>query len=705
MPRVDVLGVLRGERTFVDDFPFSGKYGVFVRSPYPHARIVGIDVSRAVSNGALVLTGRDLAMRLGGSVEREGASLETLPMAVDKVRYQGEPVALVIADDPYRAADLAELVDVQYEPLKPVRNVDDALRNESLVFEELGTNVVQQQTIEFGTMPTGDRVLELELYWSRSSGNPIETFAAIVKPEGDGVTIISNLQGGSSTVKEVERSLGVPVNHVFVRHGGSFGSKFSLVRHLVVLAYAALRFKVPIKWVETRTEHLMASNSSGPERRFRVRAYYRGDGTVTGLDMTIYEDAGATKSSGQAFKPLGILAGPYKIRNIRYTAYVLATNKNPAGAFRGAGTPPHTWALERIMDAVADELGMDRAEVRMRNLIDSFPYEAPYAYYDSGNPRGLLQMALSRTDILSMRDEVTGVGIAVSTDPSTPQGGEGVRIRIRNGKVIVGLGFGGEGQGNEHTAVELVSKLLEVPMENVTYEYLPSNEAPQAFGPGGSRMAVFTAGAVIGAVEELRSRLANKAARVLGGNVRYEKGYFYSGNSRVSIFEIGEGEESTYVYTAEARKGRFTAYPFAADIAVVRLEEGKIRPIKHVVYIDPGTPIDEELVKEQVMGGTATGIGLALYEAYRYDEDGNLLTLSLGDYGMPNAMDIPEIEVHIVPTPSPATPMGAKGIGEIPVGVAAAAVTAAVEDLLRRRGRRVFISSVPIDPELFVGIE
>ena len=700
MPRIDVLNALLGKGGFLDDYPYKGRYGVFVRSPYPHARILGIDVSKAVNEGALVLTGKDFMARTVGSTEREGAGLETLPIAVDKVRYQGEPVALVIADDPYKAMDLAELIDVQYEPLKPVRNIDDALRNESLVFEELGTNIVQSQVIEYGQMPGGPRELELNLYWSRSSGNPIETFAAIVYPEGGGVTIISNLQGGKSIVAEIERSLGIPIKHVPVRHGGSFGSKFSLVRYLIILAYAAYRFKTPIKWVETRTEHLMASNSSGPERKFKIKAYFDGEGVVKGLDISIWEDAGASKSSGQAFKPLGILAGPYKIRNLRYNATVVATNKNPAGAFRGAGTPPHTWALERVMDAIADELGLDRAEVRRRNLIDSFPYEAPYAYYDSGNPKGLLELALSRSDLFALRDENTGVGIAVSTDPSTPQGTEGIKLRISNGRIIVGLGFGGEGQGNEHTAVKLVAQLLDVPMDWVTYEYLPSNESPEAFGPGGSRMAVFTAGAVLGAVEELRARLFNKAVKVLGSNVTYEKGYFRSSDGRrVSILELGD-EEVTYTYSAEARIGRFIAYPFACDIAVVRYEDGRLKPIRHVVYLDPGNVIDEELVKEQVMGGTAIGISLALYEAYRYDEDGNLLTLSLGDYGLPTAMDIPEIEVHLVPSPSPVTPLGVKGIGEVPVGVAAAAVTSAVEDILRRRGIKARIDKVPIDPSL-----
>ncbi len=185
---------------FLDDHLYRGKYGVFIRSPYPHARILSIDASKAVSEGSLVLTGRDFTASTVSSTEREGAGLEMLPIAVGKARYQGEPVALVIADDLYRAVDLAELIDVQYELLKPVRNIDDALRNESLVFEELGTNIVQSQVIEYGQMPNGPRELELNLYWSRSFGNPIETFAAIVYPEGNGVTIMSNLQGGKSIV-------------------------------------------------------------------------------------------------------------------------------------------------------------------------------------------------------------------------------------------------------------------------------------------------------------------------------------------------------------------------------------------------------------------------------------------------------------------------------------------------------------------------
>ncbi|WP_243679710.1 molybdopterin-dependent oxidoreductase [Vulcanisaeta souniana] len=217
-------------------------------------------------------------------------------------------------------------------------------------------------------------------------------------------------------------------------------------------------------------------------------------------------------------------------------------------------------------------------------------------------------------------------------------------------------------------------------------------------------MAVFTAGAVLGAVEELRTRLYNKAVNVLSSSITYEKGgYFRSSDGRrISILELGD-EEVTFTYTAEAKIGRYIAYPFACDIAVVRYEDGRFRPIKHVVYLDPGNVVDEDLVKEQVMGGTAIGISLALYEAYRYDEDGNLLTLSFGDYGLPNSMDMPEIEVHLVSSPSPpVTPMGVKGgIGEVPVGVAAAAVTSAVEDILRRRGgSRVRIDKVPIDPVL-----
>jgi CO/xanthine dehydrogenase Mo-binding subunit len=697
--RFDVLGALLGRGGFVGDLApiYRGKYGVFVRSPYAHARIKSIDVGDAVRGGALVLTGSDL--RVGAVGEVGEASGVSNYLAVDKVRYVGDPVALVIADDPYKALDLAELVQVDYEPLPPVPNIDVALRNESLVFEDVGSNVVYSQTFEYGSMPTNTNVLSLDLYWSRSSGNPIEPFEAVVYPTDGGLSIISNVQGPYAAANEVSRVLGVRVMHVPTRHGGSFGSKFSLTKYLVILGYAALKFKVPIRWVETRTEHLMASGSSGPERKFHIDAYYTSGGVVRGLDIHIWEDVGASRSSGQAFKPLGILAGPYKITNLRYKADLVATNKNPPGAFRGAGTPPHTWALERVMDALADELGMDRAEVRRRNLIDSLPYEAPYDYYDSGNPKGLLEAALSRTDLFSMRSENIGVGIAVSTDPSTPEGSEGVRLSIRDGKVVVGVGFGGEGQGNEHTLILLVSKLLQIKPEEVVVEYLDNLSSPQSFGPGGSRMGVFTAGAVIGAVNALKEKLMVKAREVLGNDVVYEEGNFYSPRGSIRITEFN-GEFVDYVYELKARKGRFTAYPFACDVAVVRVnDDGTVKPLKHVVYLDPGTPIDEEVVKEQVMGGTAIGISVALYEAYKYDDDGNLLTTNIADYGLPNAEDMPEIEVHLMPTPSTVTPMGVKGIGEVPVGIAAAAVVSAIEDVLRRRGLKARLTKVPVTPE------
>ncbi|MEM0188962.1 MAG: xanthine dehydrogenase family protein molybdopterin-binding subunit [Saccharolobus sp.] len=694
MKRVDVYEALLGKGGYVDDLPFKGKYAVFVRSPYPHARILSINTKDAEQRGALVLTGKDIINKSVEAGEREGAGLTTSLLAINKAIYVGQPVALVIADDQYKATDLAELVQIEYEPLEPVANIQKALQNKVLVFENLKSNIVREQTFEFGKVESQGKHLELDLYWSRSSGNPIEPYGAQVIPYNDGLLIISNQQAGNAVSNELEKFLGVKVIHKNARQGGSFGAKFSLVRYLSVLGFAALKFRTPIKWIETRTEHLMASNSSGPERKFKIHAYYSSDGKVNALDFHIWEDVGASLDAGQPFKPLGFLTGPYKIRNIRYTATLVATNKNPPGAFRGAGTPPHTWALERVMDSIADELGIDRATVRKINAIDSFPYDSGFAYYDSGNPKGLLDLALSRKDIFSMRDKNTGVGLALSTDPSTPSGSERVKIRIKNGKVVVGLGFGPEGQGNEHTAVYLASKLLGLDQNEVTYEILDNTELPSSFGPGGSRMAAFTYGSVAGAVEELKAKLRRKAEIKLNEKiVDYKDGYFIGENGGKVKITAFEGEEVDFTYTLQG-KYRFNAYPFACDLAVVRIEDGKIRPIKHVVYIDPGNPIDEDLVKEQVMGGTAIGISIALYEHYVYDDNGNLLTTSLADYGMPTAADLPEIEVNIVPTPSSVTPYGVKGIGEVPVGVAAAAVTSAVEDVIKRR-----ISKVPISLE------
>ncbi|MEM3196156.1 MAG: xanthine dehydrogenase family protein molybdopterin-binding subunit [Metallosphaera sp.] len=692
MRRSDVIDLIQGKGTYVDDIPFKGYHAVLVRSPYPHALIRSIDYSDVVNRGGLVLTGKDMILGKTDRNEREGSSLEGVTLAVKKVRYVGEPVAMVISDDPYKALDLAELVQVDYDELKPVNNIDEALKGESLLFEELGSNVVGSKTFEYGSIPDNKEVT-LDLYWSRSSGNPIEPFEVIAYPEQWGVRLKANMQAPNFLANEISRALNIRVIAEPIRQGGSFGAKFSVLNYAVTAAFASWKFKLPIKWVETRTEHLTSSNSSGPERKFRARATFLSDGTITGLDIKIWEDVGAATSGGQAFKPTGILAGPYSIKNIRYEVNLVATNKNPPGAFRGAGTPPHTWALERIMDAVSDELGVSRYEIRKRNLIRTFPYVAPYATYDSGNPTGLLELALSRKDIFEMRNKGYGVGLACSTDPSTPSGQEEVKLSIRGGKVIVGIGYGPEGQGNEHTAMKLVSQLLGLPMEKTSIEYLDSSKISSSFGPGGSRMAVFMAGAIKGATEELVRKVRTKIREDLGKDVTFSNGAFWTDDgTEIPLTQVEE--EVNYTYTLQG-KARFNAYPFSCDLAVVKIDPdtGIIRPVKHVVYIDPGNPIDEELVKEQVIGGTYIGISLALYESFEYKE-GKPMATSLSDYNMPTAVEIPEIEVNIVPSPSPFTPMGAKGIGEIPVGVAAAAVTSAIEDLIKKR-----VSKIPVKPE------
>ncbi|WP_287690251.1 xanthine dehydrogenase family protein molybdopterin-binding subunit [Metallosphaera javensis (ex Sakai et al. 2022)] len=697
MRRLDVVDLIQGKGTYVDDLQFRGYYGVLVRSPYAHALIKSIDISDAIKGGAKVLTGRDMSVGEAEAGEREGSSLGQSPLATRKVRYMGEPVALVLAENPYKAQDLAEMVQVDYEELQPVNDIDQALQGDSLVFEELGSNVVGSKTFEYGSVPTGGREVTLDLYWSRSSGNPIEPFGVIALPEPWGIRILANMQAPNYLAGEISRAINLRVVAEPIRQGGSFGAKFSVLNYAVIVAYASWKFKVPVKWIETRTEHLMASNSSGPERKFKARATFLPDGTVTGLDIKVWEDVGAATSGGQAFKPTGILAGPYAVRNIRYEVNLVATNKNPPGAFRGAGTPPHTWALERLMDAVADELGIGREEVRKRNFIRSFPYEAPYAFYDSGNPSQLLELALSRGDIFSLREKGYGVGLACSTDPSTPSGQEEVHLYVRDGKVVVGIGYGPEGQGNEHTAMKLTSELLGIPLSSITVETLDSSKISSSFGPGGSRMAVFMAGAIKGATEELVRKMRTRLERELGKEVTYSNGIFRTKGDGVEIPITQVEEEAKYTFSLQG-KTRFNAYPFACDLAVVKVDRdtGLIRPVKHVVYIDPGTPIDEDLVREQVIGGTYIGISLALYESYIY-EDGKLLTTSLSDYNMPTAVEIPEIEINIVPTPSPYTPMGAKGIGEIPVGVAAAAVTSAVENALGKR-----ITRVPVRPEHFL---
>ena len=344
------------------------------------------------------------------------------------------------------------------------------------------------------------------------------------------------------------------------------------------------------------------------------------------------------------------------------------------------------------MDAVADKLGMDRGDVRLLNAIGRFPYTSPYSSYESGAPRRLLRAAMSRADLFSMRSKNVGVGLALSTDVSVfgfaNVREEGIRLSVKGGRVVVGLGFGPEGQGHEHTAMVLASRLLGINVRDVSYEVLDSKSSPAAFGPGGSKMAVYISGSVAGAVEVLKRKLKKGAEMKLGTkSVRYRAGYFHGAGRRLKITDLEA--EAEYTYSLHG-KGDLHTYPFACDVAVVGMDDlGRVVPLKQVVYIDPGNPLDEQLVEEQVQGGTAMGVSLARYERCVYSAEGNLLSSTPSDYGMPTAADLPEIDVKIMSTPSSITPMGAKGIGEIPVGVAAAAFMSAVEDVTRRKFDRV----------------
>jgi len=705
--RIDSKPLLVGQGKYFDDFGFQGYHAVIVRSPYAHARILGIDSSRAESLGARVLTGRMMKIRTqsqdGSGTDdaaREGGELTSF-LAVDKVRYQGEPVAVVVADETSKTADLAEMVDVEYEPMEPFLTIEKAISNTNStpIFAEFPKNIVLNQTFNFGTLPPENSLhLDLELNWGRSLANPIEPFGVTALPEEGGVTIYVGTQGARFIAEQATKTLGFKVRLVPTRMGGSFGSKFSIMKYVLILSFAARYFNVPIKWTETRREHFLASGTSGPERKFKVRTYFTSSGEVLGYDCEVWEDVGATKEGSQALKPLAMLAGPYKFQNIRDIVNNVATNKNPSGAFRGAGTPPHAWFVERLMDAVADNLKMDRVDVRMKNLVDQFPWQAPGAYYDSGNPKSLLKAALDRKDIFSMRSNDVGVGISIATDCSTPASssfnpGEGVKIHVGAGRVTLGIGYAPQGQGNEHVELVLASKLLGVPVEAINIQTLDTASSVTSFGPGGSRMAAYAAGAVSGAVEELKKKLREKAVLQLGTtNVDYSviDGSFIADGRKLKLLDM-EGE-AEFVFSM-AGKTRYMAYPFCCNLSAVRVDEaGKIIPLKQVVFIDPGTPLDEEIVKEQLQGGTATGIALALYERMEYDDSGNMVSATFGDYGLPSAIDLPDIEVNVVPSPSPFTPMGVKGIGEIPVGVACAAVTSAVEDVMKKR-----ITSIPMD--------
>jgi CO/xanthine dehydrogenase Mo-binding subunit len=769
--RVEDYRLLRGRGRYVADSKANGLLEVAaLRSPLAHALITSIDTSDAekVPGVFAVLTGED-ARRLTDPLSGALPDVVQYCLAVDMVRHVGEYVALVAAEDRYVAEDAIELIRVEYEELPPVADPFDALKDETLVHEVHGTNVAFHRRLTFGDVDRhfrkSDLVVSDTFRWNRHSGIPLETMGAMaVWDEGSQtMEILQNLQ--MPTVSwAIAKSLRIPASRlklVPADVGGGFGNKMHAPKTSVIAGMVSRATGRPARFMEDRSDHMMSSDAHAEDRHYEASIAATRDGTILSLSIKVVDDYGAyfQFGAGTHANPLSQVTGLYAIESCRYEITAVLTNKCQQGVYRGSGAPPTNFILERLVDKLAREIGMDRVGIRRKNFIpkDLFPYRIPTGnQYDSGDYEKVLNMllALSRYDELleraeRARKEGRYVGVGLSTTPdrsvfsatefwfwfekpeametSSPESAS-IKIDV-DGSVTVFIHSTHTGTAAETVATQVVATELGVDPSEISVQRLDWHSGARSTGPAGSRLTVMLAGALKGAADRLKEKILQIASEDLeahpedlefaGGHVRV-KG---SPGTRVALTDIAfkantmklhlpeglsTGLYETFTYDhplttlpSEDRSDLGIFYPFMAQtmhvpVVEVDVETGTVTFLEYYAVHDCGTVVNPVTLDGQVLGATCQGIGGALFEELKYDENGQLLSTSLMDYVMPTAMEMPPMTVGHSETPSPYTYRGIKGAGEGGRMVAASAVASAIDHALSDFG--IFITELPITP-------
>ncbi|MDJ0269027.1 MAG: glyceraldehyde dehydrogenase subunit alpha [Aigarchaeota archaeon] len=753
--------MITGQGRYTDDIKLSGMvYAMFLRSPYAHAKIVSINVEKArkVPGVIAVYTGKDLENKLGPvpcAWAIPNADLKVpkyMPLAVDRVRYVGDPVAVVVAESPYVARDALEQIEVEYERLPAVVNQEEAVKPEApQLYDDVPNNIAFHWSISGGDVEKAfaeaEVVIKQRIINNRLQPTAIETRGAVAQynqATGE-LTVWMTSQNPHIHRLLLAGIVGVPEHKLRVVApdvGGGFGSKIHCYGGEAVVAFLAKELGRPVKWMEDRRENYLAT-IHGRDHIQYVELAAKRDGTILGLRVKAYANLGAYLSTASPGIPtilLGtMLSGCYKIPAISCEVYGVLTNTAPVDAYRGAGRPEASFIVERMVDILAHELGMDPAEVRRKNFIppDAFPYTvATGLQYDSGNYEAALNKALELVGYQQLREEqkrlreqgrLIGIGISSYVEicglgPSRVVRATGFGlglwesavVRVHpTGKVTVYTGGHPHGQGEETTFAQIVAEELGVPFEDVEVVHGDTAMIPFGTGTYGSRTTPVAGGAIAIACRRIKEKAKKIAAYLLEASeedIEFERGKFYVKDAperaktiaeiALSSYLAGEGElpagmepglESTAFYDPE----NFT-FPFGTHVCVVEVdpETGEVHVKRYVAVDDCGRQINPMIVEGQVQGGVVQGMAQALWEEAVYDKDGNLLTATLSDYAVPTSADVPRIETSSTETPSPHNPLGVKGVGETGTIAATQAVVNAVVDALAHLGVR------HIDPPL-----
>ena len=712
-----------GGRYVADLAPEGTAWVTFVRSHFAHARIDNIDVSKALAMpGVLaVVTGADLGLPSIKPMMAPAAYARPL-LAREVVRFVGEAIAAVVTEQPCQGADAAEMVEVDYEPLPIVVDVEDSLLGDVLMFEDTESNVVSAipggQPIDFEGCEV---VVRERLVNPRMAACPIEPRCGIAYEADDGrLTVISAVQGAHGARAKVAGVLGLSLEqvHAIVPDvGGGFGAKGSPSPEECILGRLSQLVRRPVTWVETRTENLLAGGHGRAQVQYATIGGRR-DGTITHYRLEILQDAGAYAEFGSALPMFTRLMAPgvYDIAHVECSTRSVLTNTAPTLPFRGAGRPEATAAIERMVDRFAAEIGMDPAEVRRCNVVrpDQFPFTtATAATYDVGAYESALATVLDAAGYSELRadqarrcaaNERVQLGIGLSsyvevTSPAvSPTLSEFGAIAVDvTGNVVVRSGATPFGQGHVTTWKMIVADRLGVRMDAVTVIHGDTDAIPHSQITGGSRSVQIAGSALHDAAGKLVELARPRAAELLEASVAdvqfdRERGVFHvlGTPARTVGWAALAAAEKAPLETESDWAQQGPTFPFGAHLAVVEVdtETGAVRLVRLVAVDDAGTLINPQIAHGQVHGGLASGAAQAFVEAVSYDEDGNLLTSNFADYGIISAAELPSFELVDHETPTPMNPLGAKGIGESGTVGSTPAVQNAVIDALATFGIR-----------------
>ncbi|MDR7318057.1 xanthine dehydrogenase family protein molybdopterin-binding subunit [Brevibacillus nitrificans] len=781
MARVEDARLTTGQGSFIEDMnPLPNiHHAAILRSPYPHARIKAIRTEQAEQMPGVkgIVTGKDVAELTHPFPVGVTAPVKYYSLAVDKVRYVGEPVAVVVAKNRYLAEDALEHIEVEYEPLPAVVDIETSLLPDSpILHDEVSSNIANHRTFSYGDPDKAFREAELvvkhKFMFPKYSATPVETYGVIAhyQSSSDSLTIWSNFHGPFTLQSVMAAALRINSNQLRIMIpkdvGGSYGIKSGVYPYMVLMGVVSKKVGLPVKWIEDRQEHLMAS-SSGTDRVTWIEAAVKQDGTVTGLRMKMVDSVGAYVRAPEPaclYRTHSNSTGAYRIEHLAMETIAVMTNKSPTGLIRGYGGQQMYFPLERIMHMVAKKLGLDPAEVLRRNLIakEEFPYQTPSGgIYDSGDYRQAFEKLMSIAKYEEFRKRQAkarqegrylGIGLACIVEPSgsnmgyitvaltpeergrsLPKSGcaEGATVSIDPmGGISVRISTAPTGQGHETVSAQIVGDVLGVDprtvkviaeMDTLTSPWsVASGSYSSRFGPIGSS-------AVYQAAGKVREKLLWIAADQLGRTpdelimeagkvvVRDDPSKQISlkrlvGSAHWNPQGLPTGTEpgihETAFYTIPTAmppdendliNGSAT-YGFVADAVTVEVDPatGDVQILDYFTIHDAGVLLNPLIADGQIMGGLAHGLGGALYEELAYDKNGQFLAGSFMDYLCPTATEIPKVTIAHIETPSPLTPLGAKGLGEGNTMSAPVVIANAVADALSPYD--VTIDTLPLSP-------